>query len=163
MEGSGFRAQRISQTRRIQLHAPLQTVFPLFGPITEKLWVPGWNPEIVFLDKEEIAEHMIFRTPPRFEKEPPYTWILSKYTPEQALVEYTVFTPERLWMITVRCEGDESAQTTQAEITYTFTGLSENGNALNEKALHAMYANDLQDWEEAINHYLKTGERLKPL
>ena len=161
MQSSNFQAQRISQTRRITLNAPLPIVFPLFGPITEKLWVPGWNPEIVFLDKEEIAEHMIFRTPPRFEKEPPYTWILSKYAPEQAFVEYTVFTPERLWTITVKC-SEATAQTTHAEITYTFTGLTERGNALNEQALRAMYANDLKDWEEAINHYLKTGEKVKP-
>ena len=160
MQSSNFQAQRISQTRRIKLNAALPIVFPLFGPITEKLWVPGWNPEIVFLDKEAIAEHMIFRTPPRFEKEPPYTWILSKYAPEQALVEYTVFTPERLWTITVQCEAGDSAQTTHADVTYSYTGLSEQGNALNEKALQAMYANDLKDWEEAINYYLRTGEML---
>ncbi len=161
MASSHFTAQRISQTRRIHLNGSLRTVFPLFGPITEKLWVNGWNPEIVFLDKDEIAEHMIFRTPPRFEKEPPYTWILSKYLPEQSLVEYTVFTPERLWTITVKCEEEAAPESTLAEITYTFTGLSEPGNALNEKALHAMYANDLKDWEEAINHYLKRGKMLE--
>lgn len=159
MQSSDFHAQRIAETRRIKLNAPLQIVFPLFGPIKEKLWVKGWEPEILFLDAAEIAEHMIFRTPPRFEKEPPYTWILSKYAPEQAFVEYTVFTPERLWTIAVRCEA-AAPHTTHAEITYTFTGLSEHGNTLNEKALAAMYANDLKDWEEAINHYLKTGEKL---
>jgi hypothetical protein len=160
MQSANFHAQRISQTRCIKLNAPVQTVFPLFGPITEKLWVKGWEPEILFLDAEEIAEHMIFRTPPRFEQEPPYTWILSKYAPEQAFVEYIVFTPERLWTIAVKCEEEAITQTTHAEITYTFTGLSEHGNMLNEKALAAMYANDLKDWEEAINHYLKTGELL---
>ncbi len=163
MEASSFKARRISKTSRITLRAPLRLVFPLFGPIKEKLWVEGWNPEIVFLDAEEIAEHMIFRTPPRFEKEPPYTWILSKHAPEQALVEDTVFTLERLWTITVKCEEEAAAQSTLTEITYTYTGLSEQGNALNEKALHAMYANDLKDWEEAINHYLKTGEKLQSL
>ncbi|NUO78921.1 hypothetical protein HUU05_02510 [candidate division KSB1 bacterium] len=161
MQTANFIAQRIAQSRRIKLNGPLHTVFPLFGPITEKLWVQGWDPEIVYLNAKEIAEHMIFRTPPRFENEPPYTWILSKYAPESALVEYTIFTPDRLWTITVQCEEGSAAQTTHAEITYAFTGLSELGNAMNEKALHAMYANDLKDWEEAINHYLKTGEKVK--
>lgn len=160
METASFKARRISQTRRIELHGPLQTVFPLFGPITEKLWVEGWNPEIVLLNSEEIEEHMVFKTPPRFEQEPPYTWILSKYAPEQAIVEYTVFTPERLWTITVKCEADDAAPTTHAEITYAFTGLSELGNLLNEKALQTMFAHDLRDWQEAINHYLKTGAKL---
>lgn len=32
-------------------------------------------------------------------------------------------------------------------------------NAPNEQALRARSANDLKDWEEAINHYLKIGRR----
>ena len=32
------------------------------------------------------------------------------------------------------------------------------GNAINERALQLMYARDLKDWEEKINHYLETGE-----
>ena len=46
-------------------------------------------------------------------------------------------------------------------MVYTYTGLTEKGNATNEKALETMYRRDLKDWEEAINHYLKTGERLE--
>jgi hypothetical protein len=33
------------------------------------------------------------------------------------------------------------------------------GNAINEKALQVMYTHDLKDWEDAINHYLETGEK----
>jgi hypothetical protein len=101
---------------------------------------------------------MVFKTKSHGHGEPDYTWTVSKYSPEQSLVEYTVFTAERIWFITIKCKEGASAQTTEAEITYTYTGLSENGNAKNEKALQRMYSRDLKDWEEAINHYLETGE-----
>jgi hypothetical protein len=84
---------------------------------------------------------------------------VSKYAPDRALIEYTVFTPERLWTITIRCREGVLNQTTEAEITYTYTGLTELGNAINERALEGMYAHDLRDWELTINHYLETGER----
>jgi hypothetical protein len=43
---------------------------------------------------------------------------------------------------------------------YTYTGLTEHGNAINKLALGMMYRRNLKDWEEAINHYLETGQRL---
>jgi len=158
---SSFKSKRISRTSRIMLKAPLEKVFPLFGPIKEMTWAEGWNPEIVYSENDSIEEKMVFKTKSHGHGEPNYTWTVSKYSPEQSLIEYTVFTAERIWFITIRCRESASAQTTEAEITYTYTGLSENGNAINEKALQLMYSRDLKDWEEEINYYLETGEKLK--
>jgi len=157
---TNFTSSRISRTSTITLNAPLGEVFPLFGPIREREWAPGWDPQILYSTTDLVEEHMVFKTPSHHGHiEPDYTWIVSKYLPDQALIEYTVFTAERLWWITVQCYEDLPNQTTKAEITYTYTGLTDRGNAINEKALQLMYAHDLRDWEEAINHYLKTGER----
>jgi hypothetical protein len=108
-----------------------------------------------------VEEHMVFKTHSHHGHEPDSTWTVSKYCPDQALVEYTVFTPDRLWWILIQCRESIAGETTEAEITYTYTGLTEKGNAINERALEAMYRHDLKDWEEAINHYLETGERLE--
>jgi hypothetical protein len=158
---SNFKSKRISRTSTIILKAPLEKVFPLFGPLKEKEWAEGWNPEIVYSDADYVEERMVFKTKTHGHGETEYTWTVSKYSPEQSLIEYTVFTPERLWFITIKCTENVAAQTTEAEITYTYTGLAERGNATNEKALQAMYAHNLKDWEKAINYYLETGERLK--
>jgi hypothetical protein len=80
--------------------------------------------------------------------------------PDQAFIEYTVFTPERIWWITIQCRKDVPLQITEADITYTYIGLTDRGNMVNDKALQMMYAHDLRDWEKAINHYLTTGEKL---
>ena len=100
---------------------------------------------------------MVFKKKSHGHGEPNYTWTVSKYSTEQSLVEYTVFTSERIWFITIKCREGAPARTTEAEITYTYIGLSENGNAINEKALQSMYSRGLNDWQEAINHYLETS------
>jgi hypothetical protein len=157
---SAFTSRRVSSTGIITLDSPLREVFPLFGPIREREWAVGWDPQILYSTTDLVEEHMVFKTPSHHgHGEPDCTWTVSKYVPDQGLIEYTVFTPERLWWITIQCCEDIPNQTTEAEITYTYTGLTDKGNAINEKALQLTYAHDLRDWEEAINHYLKTGER----
>ena len=161
MAGATFVSKRIARTSTISLKAPLKEVFPLFGPLREKEWADGWEPRILYPRTNEIEERMVFMTaPPYGHDEPNYTWIVSRYLPDQALIEYTVFTPERIWWITIQCREDVSGQTTQAVITYTYIGLTERGNVTNEKTLQHMYAHDLGDWEQALNHYLATGEKL---
>jgi hypothetical protein len=41
-------AKRISRSSTITLNAPLEKVFPLFGPIKEMEWAEGWQPEIMY-------------------------------------------------------------------------------------------------------------------
>lgn len=155
-----FTSRRISRTSIITLNAPLREVFPLFGPIREREWAAGWAPQILYSTTDLVEEHMVFKTPSHHgHGEPDYIWTVSKYLPDQAFIEYTVFAPERLWWITIQCCEDIPKQTTRAEITYTYTGLTDTGNVINEKTLQLVYAHNLRDWEEAINHYLKTGDR----
>ena len=150
-------SQRISQTSTFRVEAPLEKAFPLFGPILEKEWAWGWDPKVVYSSSALIEEKMIFRTKGR---EGDYTWIVSRYEPQQYLVEYTVYTQERVWFITVLCSGE--GQATEVSVTYTYTGLTETGNALNRQALDEMFKHDLKDWEEAIAWYLVKGKILEP-
>jgi len=152
--------ERISRTSTITLNAPLEKVFPLFGPIREMEWAAGWEPHVLYATAGTVEERMIFQTASHHGGEPDLVWTVSRYQPDRAFIEYTVFAPERLWWITVECSESVGGETTEAKITYTYTGLTEKGNAINQRALAAMYHWDLKDWERAINHYLATGERL---
>jgi hypothetical protein len=142
------------------VNGPLETVFPLFGPVREKEWAAGWDPEVLYPPTGVLEEHMVFITESHRGHEPDSTWTLSRYCPDQAFIEYTVFAPGRLWRIAIQCSEVPGEEATKAEITYTYTGLTEEGNATNERALEAMYRCDLKDWEEAINHFLEKGKRL---
>jgi hypothetical protein len=150
---------RVARTATIVLQAPVDTVFPLFTPVRERDWVPGWNPEIIFPGNVDIALHMVFRTKPRFEEErQDYLWAVTQYDPEKYFTEYTVMAADRMWFITVQCKAEGTR--TEATVTYTFTGLTELGCRLNDRAINLMFQHDLKDWEEAVNHYLRTGTSL---
>ena len=64
-----------------------------------------------------------------------------------------VSTKNRYWTITVKCNTIEENKTS-AEVTYTFIGLNELGNKINEHSLSTIYKDDLKHWEEEINNYL---------
>lgn len=148
-----FKAERISRTASFVVQAPIETVFPLFGPVQEMAWAEGWNPHLVYSESKDVEARMIFETPGRFEGEEKYTWIITQYFPQEYLIEYTVSTAERIWFITVQCETQ--GLQTHTTVSYTYTGLTLRGHELNQEALTTMYADNLRDWKKAINSYLK--------
>lgn len=155
---SNFKAERISRTASFLVQAPIEKVFPLFGPVREMEWAQGWNPHLIYSETKEVEERMIFETSGKFEEEDKYTWVITQYSPQDHLIEYTVSTPERIWFITVKCEA--LGKETKTTVSYTYTGLTARGNERNKEALANMYADNLKDWEMAINYYLTTGKLL---
>jgi hypothetical protein len=155
---SEIKYERISRTATIQVNAQIEVVFPLFGPLKEKEWADGWDPEIIYSRTNLVEQHMMFRTKGRNPSESFYAWTITTYNPDQHIIEYTVSTVNRLWFIAVVCSERDTQ--TLATITYTFTNLTDEGREFNRNALNKMYAEDLKDWERAINHYLKTGKVL---
>jgi hypothetical protein len=152
-----FKPQRIQRSASLTIHGKIGNVFPLFGPIREKDWAAGWEPEILFSSGTTLVEeHMIFQT--NAPNEDKYTWVISQYRPDEYLIEYTVSAPGRIWFIRVTCRNQ--TETTSVTVSYTYTGLTQKAHQENKQALGRMFAHDLKDWEEAINHYLQTGKCL---
>ena len=155
-----FRAIRISRSATITVNAPLGRAFELFGPVREKDWAEGWSQEPIDPTSEIVQERMVFTTQSHFgREEPDDVWIVSAYSLGDSFIEYTVFAHERVHWIEVVCEATSGGEKTRAEVTYTFLGLTDRGNSLNREALELIFERDLRDWEEAINHFLATGER----
>ncbi|HTH55878.1 MAG TPA: hypothetical protein VL728_07505 [Cyclobacteriaceae bacterium] len=152
-----FKAERVQKSASFVANASIEKVFPLFGPIREKEWTEGWEPQIVYSTNSEVEEHMVFKTSGGHHGEREYLWVLTQFKPKEYFVEYTVSTSNRVWFISVKCEP--KPKSTKVIVTYTFTSLTEQGNQLNKLALEKMYAHNLKDWEEDINYYLTTGKR----
>jgi hypothetical protein len=156
----GFTAERVSKSATIRLEGPIEKVFPLFGPVEEMKWADGWNPVVLYPASGYVEEGMVFTTQGHGHGETVFAWIVSKYQAENHVIEYIVSTANRYWVITVRCFAS-SVEQTKATISYTYTGLTPLGNEINKQAIEKIYKQNLKDWEEAINHYLKTGEAIK--
>jgi hypothetical protein len=154
---SGFKSERIQKSASFVVNSLVEKAFPLFGPIREREWAAGWEPQIVFSTDPEVEEHMMFKTQGGFEGEMEYLWVLTQFRPNDFLLEYSVSTSNRVWFITVKCEPKNKH--TKVTVTYSYTGLTEYGNQLNKIALDKMFLHNLKDWEEAINYYLATGQQ----
>lgn len=152
-----FASVRISRLATLLLNETIENVFPLFGPLREMEWAEGWNPEMLY-GNNDVQERMVFRTPPGFEGESPYLWIISKYDADEHTIEYTVRSDDRVWFINV--ETRPFKLITMATVTYTYIGLTRLAHERNLIALERMFERNLTDWEDAINHYIRTGKKL---
>jgi hypothetical protein len=152
-----FAPVRISKSATILLNETVERIFPLFGPFREREWAEGWDPELLYGD-HEVKERTVFRTGGLHPEEKFYQWVISKYMPQQFLIEYTVYATERIWFITVECKRHEAC--TLATITYTYVGWSREAHERNVLAIQNMFRQNLNDWEEAINYYIGTGKKL---
>lgn len=150
---------QISRTAPIVVNDRIERTFLLFGPMQEKRWAHGWNPEWIFPGEDYFSKGIVFQTPSFHEKEPNFTWVLSHISHIKFELVYTVFTQNRVWIISINCFEKEPSSTL-VEITYTYTGHNQFGDELNRIAMDVMFREDLKDWERAINHYLTTGEQL---
>jgi hypothetical protein len=155
MQAATISPIRISRTSAIVLNGIPSEVFPLFGPIREKEWAPGWDPTIIYPNGVLAEAHMVFTSRLRDADQAESTWTISTYDPQGGFIEYTVFAPGRLWTIAIRCRPGQADRTTRAEVTYTYTGLTDSGRRLNEAALECMFHCDLKDWEEQVNCLLE--------
>jgi hypothetical protein len=160
MVDTSFKAERLSRTATIILNGAVEKVFPLFGAIEEKKWADGWNPSVLYPKSEQIEEGMVFTTQGHGHGEDRFAWIVSRHQVEEHLIEYVVSTANRYWVIDIQCAAP-SKDHTKATVRYTYTGLTVLGNEINSHAIKKMFERDLEDWAEAINHYLETGKVLK--
>jgi len=153
VKAQGFKAEQLVQSASIVLNGNIEKVFPLFGAMEEKKWSEGWNPTPIFPASGNMEEGFIFQTPDHVPGQPLLTWVVSKYSPASHQVRYVITSPLRVTVIAVNCTKLNDSST-KAEITYTLTGLSEEGNEISHHLITKMFKHNLKDWETAINNYL---------
>jgi len=154
--GKDFISERTSKTGSFVVEEPIDKVFPLFGAFEERKWISTWNPILIYPDKEIIEEGTTFKLDVRAHghgSESEYLWIVTKYEPNNHLIQYLVSTENRFWTITLKSNSIENDTKTNTTVTYAFTGLNANGNKLNKESLDKMYKSELQDWADMMNNY----------
>jgi hypothetical protein len=149
-----FKAQHMTRTTTIHLSAAPDQVFPLFDPLGEKLWVPDWDPVMIYPPTGSPETNAVFTT--QEHDGPPAVWIVVQFDPDQHQVTYVRVAPHsHVATIAVQCTG-EGAEMTAAKVAYTFTGLTAHGNAYIDTFSEGYYHAWIQQWEAAINHYLSS-------
>jgi hypothetical protein len=154
----GFVAKRVRRTRLQTYRASPAVVFPLHGFREEKLWAVGWEPEPLFPADGPPGEGDVFLIRRGGVEE---VWVLTTWNPGARCAGYVHVTPGRdVTQIRIRVSGPEQGPS-HVEVTYTWTGLSEAGNAFVEEQSEAFFRGWMSEWEEEMAHYLDTGTRLE--
>jgi hypothetical protein len=151
-----FQAKRIThQYTQINM-APPERVFPLLCPVREAEWVPGWQYRLLY-SRSGLAElGCVFTTPNEDRSET--TWMVTEYDPAGFLIAFIWIHPGLVAaQIRLHLQPQSSGQTL-ARIQYTYTGLSQAGNAEVDRYDESWFRYKMQSWETAINHYLRTGK-----
>ena len=149
-----FSSKRVSKSVTIYLNDGVENVFPLLGAFEEKKWVKGWTPKPIYPDRETIEEGSSFFTPGFKKYDPDFIWVVTKYEPENYVIQYLVLGENGYWTKTIQCTNHTGNQTS-AVITFSFTSLNASGN----KAIHVLadqFEKNLKKWENQLNTYLKS-------
>jgi len=86
-------------------------------------------------------------------------WTMLEWDESAHRVAYLMVAPDsHVAHIQIHCQ--EKADHTQACVGYTLTALCEVGNTVVEQLTEEHYGQKMAHWQEAINHYLTTGETI---
>lgn len=154
---SEFNSKAVCLVGTILLNGSIKEVFQLFSPQGEKLWVPGWAPELLHPPGVDWAEGLIFRTE---EEMGEAVWIVTRLDHVTHQVQYYRVEPGRyVAHIVVSC-STVADQLTEANTSYEFIGLSEIGNAEIAQMSQGSYLEKMGRWRMWINEYLAMGKQL---
>ena len=140
---------RASRTWAQRLVAPPSRVFPLLCPVRETEWVEGWDPDLVVTASGIAERDCVFVMP-----DPEAIWVVTEYEPPRR-IEFVKVTPgvtaARIGIV-LSAIGDSG---TRAEVTYTHTALTEEGERLVAGFTEEYYETFMKGWEGALNAFLK--------
>lgn len=154
-----FTAKRVTRTYTQHLLAAPSVVFPLLCPVREAEWLDGWDYELVYSASGYAEEGCVFTS--KQAGEPDTIWLITEHDKENYRVEFARVTPgSRVAKVTIglRANPDE---TTSADISYTVTALNVTGNQFVEGYTEQSFSEGMRWWERSMNHFLRTGEKLK--
>jgi hypothetical protein len=155
----GFKAKRSTWNYRQTIHAAPGVVFPLLCPVREAEWLDGWKYEMIYSKSGLAEEGCIFSTPCHGEEDT--VWVISRHDRENHLIDFIRFTPDsRICVLKVAVTPKDETVST-VDISYTYTGLTVDGNAWVDNFTEDTFLDAVKFWEMSLNHFLKTGAKLE--
>jgi hypothetical protein len=149
--------RRLSRRYVQHLVAAPEQVMPLLTAARENEWAAVFQPRILHPGEPPGGLHGLFVTGTGAEET---LWTMTAYDPAAGRVAYFRTIPGTLAVhIDIRLEGEGPAGC-RATVTYTYAALAPDGNPRVEAMTEERYREQMVEWERALNHYLRTGERL---
>ena len=149
--------KRVSRRYVQHLAAPPARVMPLLTAARENEWAAMFQPRILHAGEPPGGLRGVFTTGGGVEQT---LWTMTAFDVAAGHVAYFRTISGVLAVhIDIQLEPDGAAATA-ATVAYTYSALSPAGNPRVEAMTEERYAAQMVEWERALNHYLRTGERL---
>ena len=133
-------------THKISLPLPIADCFPLFTPLGERDWVPGWQPRFLWPADGHTQKGMVFITGEGSEET---FWTVVDFDEAQHYARYARITPgSRSVLVEIQCAATGPGET-DVEVRYALTGHNEAGN----DAVHTFAAGFpamIEEWRTLI-------------
>jgi hypothetical protein len=148
---------RASRTYVQKIQGPIEKVFPLYCPVRESEWVPGWDPIVVFSESGVVEPDCVFMTKADGTEA---IWLVTQVDQSKGFVEMVKVVPgSTVCKLQIKATA-VSEQETSAEITYCQTSLGPEGDRAVEEFTETYYKAFMKEWENFMNHFLETGKLL---
>jgi hypothetical protein len=148
---------RITRAYTQHLVAEPARVFPLLCPVRELDWIEEWDPQLVLSSSGVAEQDCVFVTAA---SPTDAVWFITRHEPEAGFVEMVKITPT-VTACKLSIQLSAAPAGSEAVVTYSHTSLGPAGDALVASFTEAFYDGFMRDWEARLNHYLRTGERLR--
>jgi hypothetical protein len=141
-------APPLSRTQSFHLDAPCARAFPMFTPLGERAWAPGWEPELLSGNEDRGS---VFRTRAHGVET---LWIVADYRPAEGRVSYARLKQgSNFGIVDVECR--EAKGGSEVTVSYTLTGVTPEGDASVREFLDAAhYDAFIREWRDAIGNAL---------
>jgi hypothetical protein len=159
MSPTEFQAKRVVKSYRQTIDAPPEVVFPLLCPVREAEWLDGWQYKMIYSASGLAEEGAVFSTANPGEED--IVWVVTRHDPETRVVEFTRFTPRcKTCVLRIGVAPFDEGRS-YVDVTYTYTSIAPGGNQFLESWTQESFLEAVVFWERSMNHFLKTGSRLR--
>ena len=136
----------VSHTGTLRVDAPPEQAFQLFTAPGERLWVDGWDPDVL-RGGDGRAKGAVFVTDVGGDTA---YWIVVDYDDEALHARYARIAPgSRAGTVAVLAR-DDGTGATEVEVTYELTALTEEGDEQQAAFDSEAFARMLAEWERLI-------------
>ena len=136
----------VAHTGTLHVHATPEHAFQLFTAPGEKLWVDGWDPDVLS-GGDGREKGSVFVTQAGGDKA---CWIVVDYDAEALHARYARIAPDtRAGTVEVFVRSD-GAGGTEVEVTYELTALTDEGDRQLAAFDSGAYSGMLAEWEQMI-------------
>jgi hypothetical protein len=158
VDNSEFKPRRVTREYRQTINSTPEKVFPLLCPVLEAEWLDGWRYAMIYSESGVAEDGAVFSTPQ--EEEGDTIWIVTKHDPETCEVEFARFTHESRTCAIQIAVKPKDVSSSYVDISYTYTGIAPAGNDFIDDFTQEAFLELMTFWENSMNYFLETGNRL---